>query len=64
MRQTEAKFGKYGMRTLLFSKFVPGLNTAAAPLAAVVKTPYHRFAAYAFTGGLIWSSAFTDASAT
>lgn len=61
VRQTEAKFGKYGMRTLLFSKFVPGLNTAAAPLAAVVKTPYARFAAFAFTGAVIWSGAFTAA---
>jgi membrane protein DedA with SNARE-associated domain len=59
VRQTEAKFGKFGMRTLLFSKFVPGLNTAAAPLAAVVGTPYPRFAAYAFAGSLLWSATFT-----
>jgi membrane protein DedA with SNARE-associated domain len=59
VRQTEAKFGKYGMRTLLFAKFVPGLNTAAAPLSAVVKTPYARFAGFAFAGAAIWSAIFT-----
>ncbi len=59
VRQTEAKFGKYGMRTLLFAKFVPGLNTAAAPLSAVVGTPYPRFAAFAFAGAALWAASFT-----
>jgi membrane protein DedA with SNARE-associated domain len=59
VRQTEAKFAKFGPRTLLFAKFVPGLNTAAAPLSAVVGTPYPRFAPYAFTGAAIWAAAFT-----
>ena len=58
VRQTEAKFAKFGLRTLLFSKFVPGLNTAAAPLSAVVGTPYARFAPFAFTGAAIWASSF------
>jgi len=59
VRQTEAKFARFGMRTLLFAKFVPGLNTAAAPLAAVVGTPYPRFAGFAFAGAALWAAAFT-----
>jgi len=59
VRQTEAKFARFGPRTLLFAKFVPGLNTAAAPLSAVVQTPYARFAPFAFAGAVIWASAFT-----
>ena len=61
VRQTEAKFAKFGLRTLLFSKFVPGLNTAAAPLSAVVGTPYARFAPFAFTGAALWAASFTCA---
>jgi membrane protein DedA with SNARE-associated domain len=61
VRQTEAKFAKFGLRTLLFSKFVPGLNTAAAPLSAVVGTPYARFAPFALTGAVLWAAAFTCA---
>lgn len=61
VRQTEAKFAKFGLRTLLFSKFVPGLNTAAAPLSAVVGTPYARFAPFAFTGAALWAASFTFA---
>lgn len=59
VRQTEAKFAKFGLRTLLFSKFVPGLNTAAAPLSAVVGTPYGRFAPFAFIGAALWAASFT-----
>ncbi len=59
VRQTEAKFAKFGLRTLLFSKFVPGLNTAAAPLSAVVGTPYPRFAVFAFAGAALWAGTFT-----
>jgi membrane protein DedA with SNARE-associated domain len=58
VRQTEAKFAKFGLRTLLFSKFVPGLNTAAPPLSAVVGTPYSRFAPFAFAGAAIWAATF------
>ncbi len=59
VRVTEAKFAKFGLRTLLFSKFVPGLNTAAAPITAVVGIPYARFAPFALAGALLWSAAFT-----
>lgn len=59
VRQTEAKFSKFGLRTLLFAKFVPGLNTAAAPLSAVVGTPYARFAPFAFAGAFLWAGTFT-----
>jgi len=59
VRQTEAKFAKFGPRTLLFAKFVPGLNTAAAPLSAVVGMPYPRFAVFAFSGAALWAATFT-----
>lgn len=59
VRQTEARFAKFGLRTLLFSKFVPGLNTAAPPLSAVVGTPYSRFAPFAFAGAALWATTFT-----
>src|SRR6266436_5719142 len=33
VRRTENAFLKYGLNTLLISKFIPGLNAVAAPLA-------------------------------
>jgi membrane protein DedA with SNARE-associated domain len=35
VRQTETAYQKYGSRSLLVAKFVPGLNAVSAPLAAI-----------------------------
>jgi membrane protein DedA with SNARE-associated domain len=58
VRQTENAFVKYGLGSLLVSKFIPGLNTIAAPLAGSSKTSFHRFAAYDGAGALIWSGSY------
>jgi membrane protein DedA with SNARE-associated domain len=61
VRQTENAFLKYGMKSLLISKFVPGLNTVAAPLAGNSKRPYWLFALYDVAGAAIWSAAYAAA---
>ena len=58
VRQTENAFRKYGMRSLLVSKFIPGLNTVAAPLAGHSKTSRLRFASFDAAGAAIWSGAY------
>jgi membrane protein DedA with SNARE-associated domain len=58
VRQTENTFLKYGMRSLLVSKFIPGLNAVAAPLAGHSRTSYRRFALYDCAGSAIWSGAY------
>jgi membrane protein DedA with SNARE-associated domain len=58
VRQTENAFLKYGMSSLLVSKFVPGLNAVAAPLAGHSKRSYFRFAVYDSVGVLIWSGTY------
>lgn len=58
VRQTENAFQKYGMRSLLGSKFIPGLNTVAAPMAGHSGKSYLRFALYDTAGTLIWSGAY------
>ena len=59
VRRTEQTFSKYGAKTLLICKFVPGLNTAAPALAGMVRVPYGRFLVFDLIGGLLWSLAFT-----
>ena len=54
VRQTENAFVKYGLRSLLVSKFVPGLNAVAAPMAGSSGAPLRRFAAYDSLGALLW----------
>ena len=58
VRQTESAFSRYGMNCLLLSKFVPGLNAVAAPLAGNSANSYRRFVLYDSAGALIWSGTY------
>ncbi|HZP22622.1 MAG TPA: VTT domain-containing protein [Terriglobales bacterium] len=59
VRRTEHTFSKYGARTLLICKFVPGLNTAAPALAGMVSEPYGRFFLFDIIGALLWTVTYT-----
>ena len=58
VRQTDNVFTKYGMDSLLVSKFVPGLNAVAAPLAGNSTRPYWQFLLYDSAGAAIWSGVY------
>jgi membrane protein DedA with SNARE-associated domain len=58
VRRTEAVFRRYGARTLLVAKFVPGINTAAPPLAGMTGMPAGRFLLSTGAGGVVWALAF------
>jgi membrane protein DedA with SNARE-associated domain len=58
VRITENTFSKYGLRALLVSKFVPGLNAVAAPLAGNSGSPVGQFLFYDLTGAAIWSGTY------
>jgi len=58
VRRTENAFLKYGLNSLLVSKFVPGLNAVASPLAGSTGAQYWRFLVYDSSGALIWSAAY------
>ena len=58
VRLTENAFLKYGMKCLLVSKFVPGLNAVAAPLAGNSRTSFRHFLFYDAAGASIWSGTY------
>ena len=58
VRNTQGVFARYGARSLLVAKFVPGLGAAAAPLAGVVRMPLTRFLFCDALGAAIWASAY------
>jgi membrane protein DedA with SNARE-associated domain len=58
VRQTENAFHKYGLKTLLIAKFVPGLNAVAAPLAGDSGIGMIRFLAVDALGIAIWSGTY------
>jgi membrane protein DedA with SNARE-associated domain/rhodanese-related sulfurtransferase len=55
VNQTEDRFRRFGAKSLLVSKFVPGFNTIAAPLSGAIGTPTRQFLAYSVLGSLLWS---------
>ena len=56
--KTEGYFHRRGATTLLFSKFLPGLGTVAAPIAGQTGMRYGRFIVYDFGGSLLWALAY------
>lgn len=55
VRNTEETFARRGASTLLYAKFVPGLNTAAPPLAGLFRLPLPRFLAWTTAGAAAWA---------
>ena len=59
VRKTERIFDRHGGRSLLLAKFVPGLNTAAPPLAGMLRMPLWRFLLLDAMGAILWIGLFT-----
>lgn len=58
VRRTEDIFASHGARSLLVAKFVPGLTTAAPPLAGIFRMRRSRFVFFDSVGAAIWAGAF------
>jgi membrane protein DedA with SNARE-associated domain len=58
---TKGLFSKFGALALLFAKFVPGLNAAAAPLAGLTRMPAWKFLTADLAGASAWSGAYLAA---
>lgn len=61
VRRTENVFALHGARALLYAKFVPGLNTAAPPLAGMFGLRLARFLLFDGAGALLWAGGFMAA---
>ena len=59
IRATQDRFAKYGLRTLIVARFVPGLATLASPMAGAVRNPFVQFLPYEFGGALLYTVAYT-----
>src|SRR5438067_338751 len=53
--QTEDNFSRYGPKSLVVAKFIPGFNTIAPPLAGAMGTASARFLWLSVAGALLWS---------
>src|SRR5215468_5845907 len=55
LRRAESFFSRYGVRSMLAAKFVPGLTTIVPPLAGVFAVTRLRFLVYDLVGVLLWA---------
>ena len=58
VRHTEDAFVRYGAKSLLISKFVPGLNFTAAPLAGISRMRIRRFLPFDALGAFFWAGSY------
>lgn len=55
--ETEARFIRWGVWSLVVAKFVPGFSTVAPPIAGSLRMPLPSFVAAASLGAAIWAGA-------
>src|SRR5207302_1305969 len=55
VRDTEARFERWGLKSLLIAKFIPGFSTVAPPLAGAAGRSTLAFVIYDGIGALIWA---------
>lgn len=60
VRKTENLFVRFGLRSLLVAKFIPGLNAVAAPLAGASGVRMARFLVFDSIGALLWIGAYVS----
>jgi membrane protein DedA with SNARE-associated domain len=57
--RTENIFARYGARSFLITKFVPGLSAIATSLAGIIQLPLKRFFIFDILGTLFWVGSYT-----
>src|SRR5512141_1291428 len=59
VRRTENIFARYGARSLLIIKFIPGLSAVSIPLAGIIHMSLPRFLLFDSVGIFMWIGAYT-----
>ena len=55
--QTQVRFERWGVNSLVIAKFVPGLAIIAPPMAGALRIGWLRFAALSACGAILWVGA-------
>ena len=57
VNQTQSRFERWGINSLMIAKFVPGLAIIAPPLAGAMRIGWPRFLTLSAIGGTVWVGA-------
>jgi membrane protein DedA with SNARE-associated domain len=58
VHRTEDLFGRHGAKSLLYCKFVPGLDAVVASMSGIIQMRFPRFLIFNSLGTLLWVSSF------
>jgi membrane protein DedA with SNARE-associated domain len=58
VRKTKEIFARYGARSLLVAKFIPGMTAVGPPLAGIFRMPWFRFLLFDGLGAFFWVGTF------
>jgi membrane protein DedA with SNARE-associated domain len=58
-QRTEKLLERHGARSLLITKFIPGMNRTVLPLTGSAQIGLPRFLAFDFFGALFWAGAYS-----
>ena len=58
VRQSESLIGRWGGRSLVAAKFLPGISVVAAPMAGALGMSLQRFVSFDLLAGALWSGIF------
>jgi membrane protein DedA with SNARE-associated domain len=58
VRDTEERFERWGLKSLLIAKFIPGFSTVAPPLAGAGGQSTAAFLLYDGIGAIVWAGTF------
>ena len=61
VRDTEERFERWGLKSLLIAKFIPGFATVAPPLAGAGQRSTLAFLIYDGIGAILWAGTFVAA---
>jgi membrane protein DedA with SNARE-associated domain len=61
VRDTELRFERWGLKSLLIAKFIPGFSTVAPPLAGAGRRSTLAFLIYDGIGAILWAGSFVAA---
>lgn len=56
LANTERNLARFGPRSLIYARFIPGFRTFAAPMAGMSGVPYGWFAFYDGIGAVLWAT--------
>lgn len=59
VRRAEGFLARHGLKSLLFTKFLPGMNRTILPLTGVVHVSYPRFFMFDAVGAVLWAAFYS-----